>query len=152
MRGWNRNAVLVGGMIVASAGAWGVALAPADAPAALTVRGLVERVPDTPDSHGEWTIGGRAVVVGPHTRLEEHIPSAGTEGYWTQAVTGVVVRAPSWPAPAAYAAGFRPALPEEAGGVGLGRLVKARVRPAEGGVLEAVEIELQDERGGRARR
>lgn len=148
----NRSAVLVGAVVVASVGVWGVAAVSGDAPAASTVRGLVERVPETPDSHGEWTIGGRAVVVGPHTRLEERIPSAGTEGYWTQAVTGVVVRAPSWPAPAAYAAGFRPALPEEAGGVGLGRLVKAKVRRAEGGVLEAVEIELQNDSRERDRR
>lgn len=152
MRSGIRNAVLLGGIVAASVGAWGASAALADSPSALKVRGLVERVPDTPDGHGEWTIGGRAVVVGPHTRLEEHSSRARTEGHWTQAVTGIVVHAPSWPARAAYAAGFRPALREEVGGVGLGRLVKATVRPAEGGMLQAVEIELQDEPGERARR
>jgi hypothetical protein len=131
-------------MTVTFVGLWGPPAAPAEPSHPLELRGVVERVPDTPDALGEWRIGGRAVMVGPQTRLEEHVANVGTEGYWTHAATGVVVRAPGWSSDAAHAAGFRPALPAEAGGITLGRRVKARVQPADGGVWQAIEIELQE--------
>jgi hypothetical protein len=152
MVSWIRKAVLLGGMAVTVAGLWGPPAAPAEPSQPLMLRGLVERLPDTPDLRGEWRIGGRAVMVGPQTRLEEDIANVRTEGYWTQAGTGVVVWAPGWSPEAAHAAGFRPALRKEVGGIGLGRLVAAKVRPADGGVLQAIEIVLQDKSSGPASR
>jgi hypothetical protein len=84
-------------------------------------------------------------MVGPQTRLQERVAGVETAGYWTQAVSGVVVRAPGWSSDAAHAAGFRPALREEVGGFSLGRAVKAKVQAAQGGLWQALEIELQDE-------
>ena len=144
MVSWIRNTVLLVAMAVTVAGLWGPPAALAEPAEPLMLRGLVERLPDTPDSRGEWRIGGRAVMVGPHTRLQEDIANVRTEGYGTQAGTGVVVWAPGWSPQAAHAAGFRPALRKEVGGIGLGRLVEVKVRPADGGVLEAIEIVHQD--------
>lgn len=152
MVSWIRNAVLMVAMAVTAAGLGSSPAAPAEPLQPLTLRGLVERQPDTPDSRGEWRIGGLPVMVGPYTRLRGGVANATTEGYWTLAGTGVVVWAPGWSSEAAHAAGFRPALRKEVGGIGIGRLVEATVRPADGGTLQAIEIVLQDTSSGPAGR
>jgi hypothetical protein len=96
-------------MAVTLAGLWGPTTPATAGPSeSRELRGPVERMPDTPDTHGEWKIAGQTVVVGPQTRLED-----------------------------------------EARGIGVGRLVKAKVRPSAGGLWQAVEVELHDERGER---
>jgi hypothetical protein len=147
-----RNAALLGALAVTCVGFGATPAAAAEPSQPLTLRGVVERLPGTPDSRGEWRIGGLAVMVGPQTRLEEDIANVRNEGYWTQVGTGVVVWAPGWLPESAHSAGFRPALRKEVGGIGLGRLVEAKVWPAVGGVLHALEIVLHDRSGGPAPR
>jgi hypothetical protein len=143
MKTWLTNPVVLGGMTFALAV---VATAPALAGHAMEVRGVVEQLPDTPDGTGAWLIDGHVVVVEADTRIEERTVRAGAEsGSWTQAATGIVVRAPAWPAAAAYAAGFRPAIASEVGRIGLGRVVKAKVEPEAAGGWRALEIELGDD-------
>ena len=146
MVSWMRKIVLLGGMAITLAPVWGPAVASAE-PQPLVLSGLVERLPNTPDARGEWRIAGLTVIVGPQTRLKEDIANIKTDGYWTQMGTGIVVLAPGWSPDAAHLAGFRPAWPGEVGG-GLGLLVEAKVRPADGGVLHAVEIMLRDSPSG----
>ena len=152
MATWIRSVGLLIGMALTFTGLWGSPAAPAELPQPLTLSGLVERLPATPDSRGEWRIGGVPVIVGPQTRFQEDIANIRTEGYWTQAGTGVVVWAPGWSPEAARAAGFRQALRREVGGIGVGRLVEAKVRPGDRGVLHAVEIILRDGPSGPASR
>lgn len=142
MRHWITNAALVGGMALTFIAA-GPVPARADGPLPARLHGLIEQLPDTPDSVGQWTIDGHEVVVDARTRLEERT-DVRADGYWTHAATGFVLRAPAWVADDAHAAGFRPAIAGEVGGLTLGRPVKAKVVPDESGLWRAVEIELHD--------
>lgn len=151
MVNWMRKVVLLGGLAVTVAPVWGPPAAAAE-PQPLVLSGLVERLPNTPDARGEWRIAGLAVIVGPETRLKEDIANIKTDGYWTQMGTGIVVLAPGWSPDAAHLAGFRPAWPREVGGIALGLLVEAKVRPADGGVLRAIEITRRDSPSGSAPR
>jgi hypothetical protein len=116
----------------------------AGADGTVRLRGIVERMPGTPDGTGVWTVGGRSVQVTSATRIEgasgrHH----GPRGYWVQTASGVVVHAPSWPPALADAAGFRPAVDAEADGVAAGRAVEVKGRSAAGDLFVASEIELR---------
>ena len=142
MRHWITNAALVAGIALTFIAA-GPVPARAGRPLPARLHGVIEQLPDTPDSVGRWTIDGHDVVVDSQTRLEERT-DVRADGHWTHATTGFVLRAPAWGADDAHAAGFRPAIAAEVGGLTLGRPVKATVVPDESGVWRAVTIELHD--------
>lgn len=73
---WIRPAAVLGAIALAFA-AFGATPAPADSPSSSDspsskVYGMIDRLPDTPDAVGEWSVGGRTVTVDAQTRLERH--------------------------------------------------------------------------------
>jgi hypothetical protein len=134
------NAALVGALIL---GVVGIGTTTARADSSPSLHGVVERLPGTPDLVGEWSVGGRTLTVDRQTRIERH--ARAEAGYWTQEASGVVLRAPGWPADAARAAGFRPASAEDLAGFRPGRVVKARLAPGADGRPYVTKIELEQD-------
>lgn len=121
-------------------GVAGVAPRIARADGAAEVHGIVERLPGTPGHAGQWSVAGHTLTVDRQTRLEQH--GTDTTGFWTQAATGVVLRAPGWTADTAQAAGFRPATVQDVATFRPGRVVKAKVEPGADGWWYVTKVEL----------